>query len=205
MILLFTLIAVIFCHTIPKNLCFPYFRQYHSTSSLLNNHDTESYSNILSKLPQNDSDTPFVSFSLHTSNETIAQHEMNSRSPFNIRNLPSSVPLNDNLDNTFDSTDSDFETPRNPIYHSTSSSTPTFPQFYPRLGDSPSLPFQSSPDSQTYPLVIDLLIHHIIHALFHKKITKTQNPLLASSPSYKFTLLLRCLSESSWNVICLDI
>ena len=70
--------------------------------------------------------------------------------PLIDQNLPNSTSLNDNLYNTFDYR-SDFEMLQSPIYHSTSSSTPSFPQLHPRVADSPNTYFDSSFNSQTLP------------------------------------------------------
>ena len=66
--------------------------------------------------------------------------------PPTYQNLPSSTPLNDISDDIFNYTDSDFEMLQNSIYHSNS-----FPQFYPRVADSPILSFETSPNCQTLP------------------------------------------------------
>ena len=88
-----------------------YPRQYQSTPSLLNNPATDSYQDIFSNSPQSESEseTPFDSFNPHISTKSIAQTKRNLHSPPNYQNLPPSTSLNDNLDDTFISTDSEVE------------------------------------------------------------------------------------------------
>ena len=87
----------------------PYRRQNHSTPSVFNNHDPDSYHDNPSYSPQHESDTPFESFNLYTSNKTIAQPQANLHSPSIYQNLSPSTPLNDNLHETVNSTESGFE------------------------------------------------------------------------------------------------
>ena len=57
----------------PKELLiFPYLRQYHSTPSLVNNPDTESYQTALPQSPPHDFEKPFDSFQSHTSIKNIS-------------------------------------------------------------------------------------------------------------------------------------
>ena len=52
-----------------KSFISPYLSQYHSTPSLVINHDTDPYQDIFSNSPQHESDTPFEPFNPHTSIE----------------------------------------------------------------------------------------------------------------------------------------
>ena len=81
-----TSIETIIYHIIPKNLFFPYLRQYHSTPSHLNNPDTESYQDIL--LSSLDDNNPFNQFQLHTSIKPIARPKANSHLPPTYQILP---------------------------------------------------------------------------------------------------------------------
>ena len=135
----FTLTAITYCYIILKNLLFS-LRQYHSTHSLLDNPDTDSYQNIPSNSPQSESVT-LSNLLTHTPLLKLLH------SP--IQNPTSTTFLNHNLDETFNSTDTEFEKLQNPIYHSK-----FFLQFYPRVADSPKLSFESSSNSQTLPTQI---------------------------------------------------
>ena len=64
-------------------IIFPYFSQYHSTSSLLSNPDTDFYHDISSNSTQHGSDTPFESF-----NHTRLLKPLSSPQRFYIRFLP---------------------------------------------------------------------------------------------------------------------
>ena len=64
------------------------------------------------------------------------------------QNLSYSSSLHYSLDNTIDSTDSDFEMLPNPIYYSNSSNI-SFPQTFPRIADSPITSLFSPNDSQS--------------------------------------------------------
>ena len=93
---------------------------------------------------------PFESFNSHTSITTnTSQLKPNSQSPITYQSLPSSTSLNDYLDDTFNSTDSDFEMLQNPVYHSNSLS-----QFYSRVAYFPNFSFEPSPISQALPTQI---------------------------------------------------
>ena len=107
---------------------FPYLCHYHSTPSLFNIYDTDSYQDISSNSPQHEADNPFESFNPHSSIETIPQPKAKLHSSSTCQNLSTSTSLNDNLDNTFDSTNYDFKMLQNTICHSIS-----FPQFCPRV------------------------------------------------------------------------
>ena len=131
-----------------ETLIFPYLRQYHSTPSFLSNPDKDSYQDI-SASPQSESETLFDSFNPRTSIRAITQPKSTLYSGPHHQNLPSSTSQNDTLDNTFNSTDSDFEMLQNPLYHSNS-----FPRFYPLVAASPNFLSESSPNSQT------LLVHN---------------------------------------------
>ena len=146
MALHFTLIAITFCHLIPKNLVFSHISVHIQLPPILTTRIQTPIKILLLKSPQLEFDTPFEPFNLLTSIKTIAQANSNLESLLIYQNLPSSTPLIDNLDDTFNSTDSDFEMLQNSIYHSTS-----LLQFYARVVDSPNLSFETSQDSQTFP------------------------------------------------------
>ena len=69
--------------------------------------------------------------------------------PLLQKKLSHSSSLQDKLDNTVDSTDSDFEMLPNPIYYSNSSNS--LPQIFPRIGDSPNTSLTSPNDLKTVP------------------------------------------------------
>ena len=80
-----------------------------------------------------------------TSRDDVSNH-----STPNYQNLSHSPPLNDILDNRFDSTDSDFEMLSNPIYYSNSSDNSS-PQIYLRIADSPNTSHTYPNNPQTVP------------------------------------------------------
>ena len=101
----------------PKEpVIFPYLRQYHSTLSPINNPDTDSYQDTFSQFsPQTDQSSSDL---FQTKNST----QIVSLDSFPKHQIIShSSSSSDNLDNTFGSTDSDFEMVPNPIYYSKSS------------------------------------------------------------------------------------
>ena len=92
----------------------------------------------------------FQSFPVHFQTQTSTKDVSHDSTPksFKYQNLSHSPSLNDNLDNTFDSTFSDFEMLSNPIYFSNSSDN-SFPQIHPRIADSPFTSLTFSNYSQT--------------------------------------------------------
>ena len=156
----------------PKEpIIFPYIKHYHSTPSLINNPDTDSYQDTFSQFSSldlqhifNSSQTPPSSTSKHFNSFPPSIPNYQNLSHYSslqdhLDHIPSSTtkPLQssssqDNLDNTIDSHDSDFEMLPNPIYYS-NSSTNSFPQFFPRVADSPDTSSSSlleSPNESTY-------------------------------------------------------
>ena len=132
----------------PKEpVIFPYFKQYHSTPSLINNPDTDSYQDTFSQVSP--LTTQSISDPFPTQTFTKDQIVSNVSAP-KYQNLSYCSPLHDNLHNTFDSTDSDFEMLPNPIYYSNSSNN-SFPQIFPRIADSPNTSLTSPNDPQTVP------------------------------------------------------
>ena len=111
--------AIIFRHIILKNLLYSHI--------FVNTIQIPPFLTILiltpipSNSPEHESD-PFESFNPHTSIKTIAQPKANLHSLSTYQSIPHSTPLidNDNLDDTFTSTDSDFQILENPNYRSTS-------------------------------------------------------------------------------------
>ena len=94
-----TLIAIIFRHTIRKNLIFfPYLRHYHSTPSLLNNTDTESYQEFFSNPPQNESDSPLEYFNPTLFLKRSQKHQRKLYPIFAYQKLHNFLPPNNNLD-----------------------------------------------------------------------------------------------------------
>ena len=65
MALPFTIIAIILPYEHKETTIFQSLRRYHSTPSLLNNQDTDSFQDISSYSPQHETDTSFESF-IHT-------------------------------------------------------------------------------------------------------------------------------------------
>ena len=110
-------------------IIFPYIRQFHSTPSLLINPDTDFYQESHSNSPTPDDDNSLESFQSHTSINPVASSKSNSHLPPTYQNFPSSPLPHDQSDDSFNSTDTDFEMLQNPIYHSTS-----FPRTFPRVG-----------------------------------------------------------------------
>ena len=117
----------------PKEpVIFPNLRQYLSTPSYINNPDADSYQDKTSQFSPLTNQSSSDLFHTQTSTKDISYDS----SPKH-QNLSHSLSLNEFLDNTFDSTDSDFDMLPNPIYYSHSSEN-SFPQIYPRVADSPN-------------------------------------------------------------------
>ena len=156
----------------PKEpIIFPYIKHYHSTPSLINNPDTDSYQDTFSQFSSldlqhnsNSSQTPpsskskhFNSFPPSIPNYQNLSHYSSLQDhldhiPFSTTKPLQSSSSQDNLDNTIDSHDSDFEMLPNPIYYSNSSPN-SFPQFFSRVADSPDTSSSSlleSPNEPTY-------------------------------------------------------
>ena len=158
----------------PKEpIIFPYIKDYHSTPSLINNPDTEPYQDISSQFSaldlQNNSSrfqTPVSSNTKQLDNSTTSTPTYQNFSHYSslqdkLNNIPTPTPIyhnlprsfsQDNLDTTINSQDSDSEMIPNPIYNSNSSSE-CFPQFFPRVADSPEHLSSSSlntPDHSIY-------------------------------------------------------
>ena len=153
----------------PKEpIIFPYIKHYHSTLSLIKNPDTEPYQDTFSQFSSldlqhnsNHSQTSTSSKIKQFNNSTTPIPRYQSFSHYfslqeKLDNFPTSTPIyhnpshsssQDNLDNTIDSHDSDFEMLPNPIYYSNSSND-SFPQFFPRVADSPDISSSPSPNSQ---------------------------------------------------------
>ena len=127
MALHFTLIVIIFCHVIPKNQLSSYISVITIQFRLFLTTLIQTSIKIVLLTLLSESDTPLESFNPHTSNKTIALPEPNLHSP-TYQKLPSSTPLDDSLDDTFNSTDSDFEMHQDPYCQSN-----CFPQFYSRF------------------------------------------------------------------------
>ena len=128
-------------------MIFPYLKQYHSTPSLINNPDTDSYHDTFSQF------SSLVTQSIPnfspTQTSTIDKTVSNDSTPTpKYQNFSYTSSLQDNLDNTLDSTDSDFEMLPNPIYYSNSSKN-SFPVTFPRFADSPNISVTPSHDPQT--------------------------------------------------------
>ena len=147
----------------PKEpIFFPYIKHYHSTPSLINNPDTEPYQDTFSQfssldLPHNPnhSQTPTSSKTRQSNTSptpvpryqnfqhySSLQGKLDNIPTTPVHRNPSHSSSQENLDNTIDSHDSDFEMLPNPIYYSNSSND-SFPQFFPRIADSPDI--SSSP------------------------------------------------------------
>ena len=154
----------------PKEpIIFPYIKHYHSTPSLINNPDTDPYQDTFSQFSsldlQNNSDSsqtppPSKSTNFNSSPPSIPNYQNLSHYSSlqdHFDHIPSSntTPLqstssSDNLDNTIDSHDSDFEMLPNPLYYSNSSPN-SFPQFFPRVADSADTSSSSFPEPPNEP------------------------------------------------------
>ena len=155
----------------PKEpIIFPYIKQYHSTPSLINNPDTEPYQDTFSQFSaldlQHDSSrfqTPVSSNTKQLNNSTTSTPKYQNFSHYSslqdkLNYIPTPTPIyhnlshsfsQDNLDTTINSQDSDSEMIPNPIYHSNSSSE-CFPQFFPRVADSPDHLSSSPPNTSDH-------------------------------------------------------
>ena len=154
----------------PKEpIIFPYIKHYHSTPSLINNPDTDSYQDTFSQFSSldlqhnsNSSQTPPSSKSKHfnsfppsipnyqnLSHYSSLQDHLDHIPSYTTKPLQSSSSQ-DNFDNTIDSHDSDFEMLPNPICYSNSSPN-SFPQFFPRVADSPDTSSSSLLESLNEP------------------------------------------------------
>ena len=79
---------------------------------------------------------------------------------------------------TFNSADSDLEMLQNPIYHSMS-----FPQFYPRIADSPDFSTEIFSNSQTLPPTFLLTVRCLPPIdYFNSKPTKSFPPYFEFNP-----------------------
>ena len=112
----------------------PYLKQYHATPFLINNPDTDSYQDTFSQFSPLDTQSiadpsPTQTF---TKDKTVSND-----STIKYQNLSFPSSSHDDLDDTLDSTDSDFEVLPNPIYYSNSSNN-SFPQIFPCIADSPT-------------------------------------------------------------------
>ena len=126
-------------------MIFPYIIQYHATPFLINNPDTDSYQDTFSQFSPLDTQSisdpsPTQTF---TKDKTVSNY-----STIKYQNLSFSSSSHNNLDNTLDSTDSDFEMLSNPTCYSNSSNN-SFPQIFPRIADSPNASLTSPNDTQT--------------------------------------------------------
>ena len=166
----------------PKEpIIFPYIKHYHSTPSLINNPDTDPYQDTFSQFSSLDlqhnsdsSQTPPSSKSTNFNSFPPSIPKYQNLSHYSslqdkLDHIPSSTttPLQstsspDNLDNTIDSHDSDFEMLPNPLYYSNSSPN-SFPQFFPRVADSPDTSSSSLPQPPTNPLTDEPPIPHTIY------------------------------------------
>ena len=126
-------------------MIFPYLKQNHSTPSLVNDPDTDSYQDTFSQFsPLNTQSIPDPSpTQTFTKDKTVS----NDSTP-KYQNLSCSSSLHDRLDNALNSTNSDFEMLPNPNYYSNSSNN-SFPQTFPRIADSHNTSLNSPNDPQT--------------------------------------------------------
>ena len=108
-ILLNTLIS--YHINLQEPVVFPYLKEYPSSPSLNNNPDTDSIQDKISQISPISDELSSDLFHTQSSTKDIAYD-----STPKYQNFSHSPSLNDNLDNTFDSTDSDFEMLPNPIF-----------------------------------------------------------------------------------------
>ena len=132
----------------PKEpVIFPNLKQYHSTSSLIKIPDTDSYQDTFQFSPLYTQSIPDSSRTRSsTKYKTVSNIDPTPTSKY--QNLTYSSFLQDNLHNTIDSTDSDFEMLPNRIYYSNSSNSFLL-QTFPRIADSPNISLTPPHDSQT--------------------------------------------------------
>ena len=99
----------------PKEpVIFLYLKQYHSTPSLINNPDTDPYQDTFSQFFS--LDTQSIPDSPPSQTSTTDKKLSNNSTPTpKYQNLSYSSSIQVTLDNTFDSTDSDFDMLQNPI------------------------------------------------------------------------------------------
>ena len=141
-------------HNLPyyakEPVIFPYLKQYHSTPSLINNPDTDPYQATFSQFSS--LDTQSIPDSSPTRTSTKDKTVSNDSTPIpKYQNFSYASSLQDNLDITFDSTDSDFEMLPNSIFYSNSSNN-FFPQTFPRIADySHNISLTPPHDPQTVP------------------------------------------------------
>ena len=94
----------------PKEpVIFPYLRQYYSTPSLINNPDTDSHLDTFLQFSQVNNQSVPDTFQTQTSTKDVSQD-----STPKYQNFSHSPSLNDHLDKTLASTDSDFEISKKP-------------------------------------------------------------------------------------------
>ena len=181
MALFFTLIASIFCQIIPRNLIFSHI----SVKTILLSHfltimiPTPIKLFLLSHLNMNL--TPLSILFIHASLIKPLHSPKQIYILYYYRILIPSTPPNDNLHDTFNSTESDSEMYQNPIYHSTS-----FPHFYPRFADSPNFLFESLPDSQALPTHFRAPHSPYKLRLLRRQSHHNSNPLLACPFNFVF-------------------
>ena len=163
----------------PKEpIIFPYIKHYHSTPSLINNPDTESYQDTFSRFssldpPQTSNHSQILTSSKHKqfNNSPTSVPKYQNLSQYsslqdNLNNIPISTPtyhnslhsssFQDTLDSTIDSHDSDSEMLPNPIYYSNSSND-SFPQFV---------------------LLILLIFPYLLHMILKMNLTLKMNLLI---------------------------
>ena len=129
---------------------FIYLKQYHSTPSLINNPDTDTYQDTFSQFSSpNTQSTPTETFTKDNTVSNDSTPVSNDSTP-KYQNFSYSSSLNDSLDKTFVSTDSNFEMLPNPFFYSNSSNN-SFPQILPRIAESPNTSLTSPNDSQPIP------------------------------------------------------
>ena len=144
----------------PKEpVIFPYLKRNHSTPSLINNPETDSYQDTFSQFsllnPKSTSDpSPTQIF---TKNKTVS----NDSTP-KYQTLSYSSSLHDSLDNTIDSTDSDFECFQIQSIIQTHPIFP-FPKYFLVLLTPPIPRYPLQTTHKLYPILTELLIPHTTH------------------------------------------
>ena len=130
-------------------MIFPYLKQNHSTPSLINIPDTDSYHDTFSQFSSlvTQSIPDFSPTQTSTIDKTVSN---DFTPPPKYQNFSCSSSLQDNLDNTFNSFVSDFEMLPNPIYYSNSISN-SFPQTFRRFAESPNISLTPPHDPQIVP------------------------------------------------------
>ena len=178
----------------PKEaIIFPYIKHYHSSPSLINNPDTEPYQDTFSQfssldLPHNPNHsqtptsskirqsktcpTPVPRYQNFPHYSSLQDKLDNIPTTTPVHNNPSHSSSQNNLDNTIDSHDSDFEMLPNPIYYSNFQMIPFLSSSLVKLillifPPPPHLPFKMTPLINELLIPLIIYVHSLLDIIIH--------------------------------------